>query len=176
MNPPRTTTIGVSIPIPTPHGEFLQQRRYDFGDQAAWRIPAHITLFPPTVVEEHSYAAFLQHCKEVADAHAPFEVVLRGTGTFRPVSPVVFIQVAQGVSNCEGLERALRSGPVERRLDFYYHPHVTVAHHIDDEGLERAFEELADFSASFVVDGIHLYELGEDDVWRPMLDFPLKGR
>jgi 2'-5' RNA ligase len=176
VNPPRTTTIGVSIPIPTPHGEFLQQRRYDFGDAAAWRIPAHITLFPPTAVEEQSYGAFLEHCKDVADACAPFEVVLRGTGTFRPVSPVVFIQVAQGVSNCEGLEKALRSGPVERRLDFYYHPHVTVAHHIDDDGLERAFEELADFTASFMVDSIQLYELGGDDVWRPMLDFPLKGR
>jgi 2'-5' RNA ligase len=173
---PRTTTIGVSIPIPTPHGEFLQQRRSDFGDVAASRIPAHITLFPPTVVEEETYAAFLAHCKDVAKVHQPFEVVLRGTGTFRPVSPVVFIQVAQGVSACEGLEQALRSGPVERHLDFYYHPHVTVAHHVDDDSLERAFQELADFSASFLVDSIHLYELGEDDIWRPMLDFPLKGR
>lgn len=176
MNEPRTTTIGVSIPVPAPHGDFLQQRRYDFGDTAAWRIPAHITLFPPTVVEEESYAEFLDHCKQTADLHRPFEVVLRGTGTFRPVSPVVFIQVAQGVSNCEGLEKALRSGPVDRRLDFYYHPHVTVAHHVDEVCLERAFQELADFTATFVVDAIHLYELGQDDVWRPMLDFPLKGR
>ncbi len=176
MTEPRTTTIGVSIPVPAPHGEFLQERRADFGDPAAWRIPTHITLFPPTVVEEESYAAFLNHCKDVAEEHPPFEVVLRGTGTFRPVSPVVFIQVAQGVSNCEGLEQALRSGPVERRLDFYYHPHVTVAHHIEEEGLERAFTELADYTATFSVDAIHLYELGEDNVWRPMLDFPLKGR
>ena len=166
----------MSIPVPTPHGEFLQQRRFDFGDAAAWRIPAHITLFPPTVVEEDSYAAFLAHCQYVAETHQQFEVVLRGTGTFRPVSPVVFIQVAQGVSNCEGLEQALRSGPVERPLDFYYHPHVTVAHHLPDENLEHAFQDLADYTASFEVDSIHLYELGEDDIWRPMLDFPLKGR
>lgn len=176
MTPPRTTTIGVSIPVPTPYGEFLQQRRFDFGDPAALRIPTHITLFPPTVVEEESYSEFLGHCKTVADTHARFDVVLRGTGTFRPVSPVVFIQVAQGVSNCEGLEQALRSGPVARSLDFYYHPHVTVAHHVPEANLERAFQDLADFTATFEVDSIHLYELGDDDIWRPMVDFPLKAR
>lgn len=175
MTPPRTTTIGVSIPVPAPHGEFLQQCRSDFGDPAAWRIPTHITLFPPTVVEQDSYAAFLAHCRHVAEAHERFEVVLRGTGTFRPVSPVVFIQVAQGVSNCEGLEQALRAGPVERSLDFYYHPHVTVAHHVPDDALERAFQDLAGYTASFEVDSIHLYELGDDDIWRPMVDFRLKG-
>ena len=62
-----------------------------------------------------TYAAFRGHCAAVAAAHAPFDVVLRGTGTFRPLSDVVFIQVAQGVSNCEALEVALRSGPVQPR-------------------------------------------------------------
>ena len=68
--------------------------------------------------------------RSVASAHAAFDVVLRGTGTFRPLSDVVFIQVAQGVSACEALEIELRGGPVLRELDFYYHPHVTVAHNV----------------------------------------------
>ena len=170
---PSSTTIGVSIPIPAPHGEFLQQRRAQYGDPAAWGTPPHITLLPPTEVDPVAYAAFLTHCTRVAQEHEPFEVVLRGTGTFRPVSPVVFIQVAQGVSACEGLEQALRSGPVERPLDFYYHPHVTVAHKVPDGDLDRAFDDLADYTVTFQVDAFHLYELGTDAVWRPRTEFLL---
>ena len=167
------TTIGVSIPIPSPHGEFLQERRAAFGDPSAWAIPAHITLVPPTLVEDGVFEDFIAHCKQVASERDRFEVVLRGTGTFRPISDVVYIQVAQGVSACERLETALRSGPLQRPLDFYYHPHVTVAHNVPDEALDRAFEELADFHIAFTVNGFHLYELGADDVWRPKHDFRL---
>ena len=38
---------------------------------------------------------------------------LRGTGTFRPVSPVVFVNVAEGISRCELLADAVRRGPLE---------------------------------------------------------------
>lgn len=169
------TTIGVSIPIPSPHGDYLQDRRADFGDPHARKIPAHITLLPPTQVQETAYAAFRRHCDEVAAAHQPFDVVLRGTGTFRPLSDVVFIQVAQGVSNCESLEVSLRSGPVSRDLDFYYHPHVTVAHNVPAPALDRAFAELADYSVAFQVDAFHLYEQGADEVWRPVHTFELLG-
>ena len=141
-----STTIGVSIPIPEPHGDYLQSRRADFGDPQAWDIPAHITLLPPTEVDDATYAAFRRHCAAVASENAPFDVVLRGTGTFRPLSDVVFIQVAQGVSACEALEVELRRGPVLRELEFYYHPHVTVAHNVGEVALDRAFAELADYA------------------------------
>ena len=175
MSVARPTTIGVSIPIPAPHGDYLQDRRADFGDPQARQIPAHITLLPPTEVDDEAYAAFRRHCAEVAATQGPFDVVLRGTGTFRPLSDVVFIQVARGVSNCEALEVSLRSGPVSRDLDFYYHPHVTVAHNVSDESLDRAFMELADYSVTFEVGAFHLYELGDDGVWRPVDEFPLAG-
>jgi 2'-5' RNA ligase len=171
----RPTTIGVSIPIPAPHGDYLQDRRADFGDPQARHIPAHITLLPPTEVDPKAYADFRRHCDDVAAAHAPFDVVLRGTGTFRPLSDVVFIQVAQGVSNCESLEVSLRSGPVRRDLDFYYHPHVTVAHNVSADAMDRAFDELAGYSVSFEVDAYHLYELGDDNVWRPVHAYLLDG-
>jgi len=171
----RPTTIGVSIPIPDPHGDYLQERRADFGDPQARKIPAHITLLPPTEVDEEAYAAFRRHCGEVAASHEPFDVVLRGTGTFRPLSDVVFIQVARGVSNCESLEVSLRSGPVSRDLDFYYHPHVTVAHNVTPQAMDRAFEELADYAIAFTVDAFHLYEQGTDEVWRPVHTFELTG-
>jgi 2'-5' RNA ligase len=102
-------------------------------------------------------------------------MVLRGTGTFRPTSPVVFVQVSGGLAECELLEKAVRRGPLERELDFYYHPHVTVAHHVGEEDLDRAFNELADFECRFEVSDFHLYEHGQDGVWRPVRTFTLDG-
>jgi 2'-5' RNA ligase len=168
-------TIGVSIAIPSPHAELLQAKRASFGDPLADLIPTHVTLLPPTEVEDDDIDTVVKHLDEVAGASEPFPMVLRGTGTFRPISPVVFVQVSGGLSACEVLERAVRRGPLKRKLEFYYHPHVTVAHHVPDVNLDRAFSELADFEATFEVGEFHLYEHGADQVWRPVRSFRLGG-
>jgi 2'-5' RNA ligase len=98
-------------------------------------------------------------------------MMLRSTGTFRPVSPVVFVQVAGGISQCEQIEQAIRTGPLERDVPFYYHPHVTVAHHVDDTAMDRAFYELASYECSFEVGAFQLYEHGDDLVWRAVRTF-----
>lgn len=164
-------TIGVSIAVPEPHGAALQRLREDFGDPLAHAIPAHITILPPTVVEDEERERFEEHLRWVCDGFERFEVLLRGTGTFRPVSPVVFVQLAAGIAQCEALEAAVRSGPVSRELDFNYHPHVTVAHHLPDDALDRAFSELRSYESRFTVDAVHLYEHGADEVWRPVAGF-----
>lgn len=166
-------TIGVAITVPEPDGSHLQRMRDGFGDPMADMIPAHVTLLPPTVVEDDEYAALCDHLEAVARGHRAFGMVLRGTGTFRPVSPVVFVQVARGIAECERLELAVRSGPVRRDLDFHYHPHVTVAHHVPDAQLDTAFETLADYTATFEVDAIDLYGHGADGNWRSERTFPL---
>ena len=164
-------TIGVSIAVPEPHGAALQRLRAEFGDPMARAIPAHITILPPTDVPDEDRARFEHHLQWVCAGFEPFEVHLRGTGTFRPVSPVVFIQLAAGIAQCEWLESAVRSGPVDRELEFNYHPHVTVAHHLPDEALDRAFTELASYEVRFAVDAVHVYEHGGDGVWRPVTRF-----
>ncbi|WP_427383653.1 2'-5' RNA ligase family protein [Janibacter sp. G56] len=165
-------TIGVALAIPAPHGDFLQAKREEFGDPLARDIPPHVTLLPPTEVDAEDVPAFEEHLAVVAAGAAPFRVVLRGTGTFRPVSPVVFVQVSQGIAGCEQLEQAVRSGPVTRDLDFPYHPHVTVAHHLDDAALDHAFDDLAQVEIAFDATELHLYEHGDDGVWRPGVSFP----
>jgi SAM-dependent methyltransferase len=112
-----------------------------------------------------------EHLADVARSARPFDIHLRGTATFRPVSPVVFVQLVEGIGGCERLERAVRKGPLKRSLQFYYHPHVTVAHHLPDAALDRAFTELADFECRFRVEEFHLYEHGADGVWRPQRAF-----
>lgn len=164
-------TIGVAIAVPAPHAATLQRCREMFGDPLATSIPTHITILPPTPVEEAERERFEKHLTWVCEQVQPFEIHLRGTGTFRPVSPVVFVQLASGIAQCESLEAAVRSGPVERELQFNYHPHVTVAQAIDDTALDHAFETLASFEARFTARGVHLYEHGADEVWRPVSCF-----
>lgn len=166
-------TIGVSIALPEPHAGTLQRCREDFGDPLASAVPAHVTILPPTRVTGPDRQRLEEHLRWVCDGVAPFEIHLRGTGTFRPVSPVVFVQLASGIAQCEALEAAVRSGPVERELEFNYHPHVTVAHRLPDDALDRAFDTLSTFEARFIADAVHVYEHGDDQVWRPVDRFEL---
>jgi len=86
---------------------------------------------------------------------------------------VVFIALAEGISSCEMLAGAIRQGPLAQDLTFPYHPHVTVAHDIEDAALDVALERLADYGCAFDVTAFHLYIHGEDGVWRPERSFTL---
>lgn len=173
-----TVTLGVSIAVPEPYGSRLQRLRADFGDPAAHGIPTHITLLPPTEADAASLPAVERHLAEVAAAGRSFPMRLAGTGTFRPVSPVVYVRVVEGADACTWLQKQVRdaSGPVARELQFPYHPHVTVAHGIAEEAMDRAFEELSDTSAAWDCTGFALYEQGVDGVWRRLRNFFFGGR
>lgn len=168
-----TRTIGVAVAIPEPYGGELQRVRVGYGDELAASIPTHITLLPPTRVHADDLDSIEKHLRTVAESEQSFEIRLRGTGTFRPVSPVVFVSVVMGIGNCERVEARVRSGPLARELAFPYHPHVTVAHDLPADVLERAFVEMAGYDVRFGVWGFSLYEHGPDGVWRPQRDFPL---
>lgn len=168
-------TVGVAIPIPEPHGPLLQAKRAEFNDPLADSIPAHVTLLGPTGIHRTSFPAFVDHLTGVASEVSPFTMVLRGTGTFRPLSDVVFVQVARGISGCERLEELIRSGPYAGALAFPYHPHVTVAHDVDPADLDRAFEDLAHFYAAFDVEAIWLFEQDAWGAWSPLRPFALTG-
>jgi 2'-5' RNA ligase len=167
--------ISVSISVPAPFGEELQRLRASFGDPSARSIPTHVTLLSPTEVADDDAPEIHEHLQRVAAAQEPFTMLLRSTGTFRPVSPVVFVQVAGGISGCERIEQAIRTGPLKRDVQFYYHPHVTVAHHVDDAMMDRAFDELASYECSFEVSAFDLFEYGDDLVWRAVKTYDFNG-
>lgn len=172
-----TVTIGVSIAVPEPHGSLLQARRAGFGDAAAHGIPTHVTLLPPTEIDDAALPAVEAHLTEVAAAGRPFPMRLSGTGTFRPLSPVVYVRIVAGAESCARLQRQIRdaSGPLARELQFPYHPHVTVAHGIDEAAMDRAFEELARYRAEWACTGFALYAQGADGVWRTLREFTFGG-
>ena len=168
-------TIGVSLAVPEPWGRELQDYRVALGDEAAVHIPTHITLLPPLEVAEADVRLLEEHLASVASRMPAFSVHLRGTGSFRPISPVVFVGVVEGISACEQLAADVVSGPLAVDRSFPYHPHVTVAHHLDDVLLDRAFTELDDFDAAFEADEMWMYRHDPLSGWQPSRSFALSG-
>ncbi|WP_432498616.1 2'-5' RNA ligase family protein [Kineococcus gypseus] len=166
----------MSIPVPDPHAAELTAHRADFGDPLAHAVPPHITLLPPSELPAGALEEVRAHLRRTAAEQAPFVVHLRGTATFRPVSPVVFVQLSRGISECELLQSRVRRGPLTRELSFPFHPHVTVAHDVPEPALDRAELVLRDWEATFTVKGFSLYEHGADGVWRPREDFGFTAR
>ena len=103
----------------------------------------------------------------------PFRVHLRGTGTFRPVSPVVFVGVVEGISQCEQLAADVRQGPLVVEPSFPYHPHVTVAHHLPEAGSSGPSSSSSAIDAAFDVREMWMYLHDEHSGWRPSESFPL---
>ena len=168
------STIGVAVAIPEPWAKDLQDYRISIGDETAQMIPTHITLVPPVELRDGELPVVEEHLACVADAFESFRIHLRGTGTFRPVSPVVFVSLVEGISQTELLADAVRRGPLAHELSFPYHPHVTIAHHLDDSTLDRAFAELADFECVFGAEEFQLFEHDEQVGWQPTRAFELR--
>jgi 2'-5' RNA ligase len=167
--------LGVAIAIPQPHATVLSNWRRRVGDPAAELVYPHVTLLPPTPVPADSMNEVEKHLAEAAAEHRPFVMHLAGTGTFRPTSPVVFIQIATGLSNCELLESGIRRGPLARELEFPYHPHVTVAQDIAESSLDEAYDGLAGFVARFPVERFALFSRDGGGQWTWRTEFPLGG-
>lgn len=168
-------TIGVAVSVPEPWGSRLQQYRVALGEAAAAGIPTHITLLPPIDVDDELLPVIEDHLRAGTDGVRAFPVQLRGTGTFRPISPVVFVNVVQGIAGCEQLAAAVRRGPLAVDAQYPYHPHVTVAHGLSDELLNRAFDELAGFDCRFVVRGVTFSVHCDGAGWTPRQRFPLSA-
>jgi 2'-5' RNA ligase len=163
----------VAIAIPQPHAAVLTNWRRLAGDPAADLIFPHVTLLPPTPVPAESLPDIDEHLLAVARRRFAFVMHLSGTGTFRPASPVVFVQVARGVADCEALEAAVRAGPLARELDFPYHPHVTIAQGVDDASLDAAYDGMSGFVARFTVERFVLFSRDCSGRWQWRREFPL---
>jgi 2'-5' RNA ligase len=173
--PADEVTVGVSIAVPEPFAGELQRWRELFGDPQASAIPPHITIAPPSRLSLAGLAHLQTHLGRAAAARAPFAVGLRGTGTFRPVSAVVFVAVTEGADECTALAESVLAEPHLPDPAFPYHPHVTVAHGLAEEELDEARDKLAAYEASFLADALWLYEQGEDGVWSARRRFPFRG-
>jgi len=170
-----TAVLGVVVAIPEPWAQLLTDWRAKCGDPQATVVPPHVTLLPPTEVPVAERPAVTEHLGEVARQHPPFDMHLSGTGTFSPVSEVVFVAVARGIGSCELLADAVRGGPLHRPLNYPYHPHVTVAHDVPADMLDLAYSALTDLSAEFRVEYFTEFEQAPSGAWVVAREYPLCG-
>lgn len=153
---PHADSLGVVISLPPSLADVLGQKRSVYAGSGAVVVAPHITLVSGRAWE--SWEAAEEHVRNVAASFAPFKLSLRGTGTFEPVSPVVFLNVNDGASECAALHAKLLEGPLEHLLEFSFHPHLTIAHGLDADTMARAKSEMVDFEAEFEVTSIGLFD------------------
>ncbi len=173
MSERSVVTVGIAIPVPEPYGGDLRKMRAAFGDPMAETVPSHVTLIPPIQYERQELDGVYAALERASVTVPPFPMRLRGTGTFRPVSPVVFIAVSQGISYTEMLAKTVRRALDAPEPDFPFHPHVTIAHNLDDASLDRAYDELSSFECQFSVDEFALYHHDDAAGWVPQHTFAL---
>ncbi len=153
---PHPDSLGVIISLPAALAKQLSDSRAEYAGPASAVVPPHITLVSGRATDDWADAA--AHVRKVAAAGEPFRISLRGTGTFEPVSPVVFLNVDGGAQECARLHEELVRGPLEHLLEFEFHPHLTIAHDLDEAAMARAKAGMADFAADFEVTSIGLYD------------------
>jgi 2'-5' RNA ligase len=173
--PPQTAVLGVVVLVPEPWSQLLVDWRAKVGDPQASVVPPHVTLLPPTEVPVAERPVISGHLAQVARSHPPFDMHLSGTGTFDPVSAVVFVAVARGIGDCELLAGDVRRGPLTRSLSYPYHPHVTVAHDVPEDMLEMVYSGLSDLSAEFPVEHFTEFEQTATGAWTVAREHRLTG-
>lgn len=151
-----TVTFGVVIFVPEPGAAELAATRLEVGDRFGSLIPPHVTVLPPTTRPVHQIREIKRHLRRIGRRQRPFLIHLRGTDSFRPVSPVVFARLAEGREDCAALEAQVRCGVLFRELTFDYHPHITLAYGLDDVALDLVAERMAGYDLRFLVREFHL--------------------
>ena len=171
----KVPTIGVAIAIPEPWASELQDYRTSVGDTDGDADPhAHHAASRRPRWPTADLQAVCAHLTE-----APRPPSRRSTSTC--AAPA---RSARSRRSCSSPwprgSRAARCSraPYDRdrsrsTCDFPYHPHVTVAHHLDDQTLDQAFAELAEFECRFAVDAFSLYVHDADAGWRATDHFAL---
>ncbi len=151
--------LGVVLLVPQPLATEIDGLRRALGDGARDRIAPHITLVPPVNVAERDLPRAFTLVRTAAAAVAPLSLRVGPVATFAPVNPVAYLQVRGEPQVLDALERLRTSclqGPLERRSEHDYVPHVTVADDLAEDRLTDAQRLLADFSAEVTVDHVHV--------------------
>lgn len=107
-----------------------------------------------------------------AAAAVPPEILLRlgAANAFAPVSPVVYLGISGDLAPLIRLQQSVFAGPLLRRVDYAYVPHVTLHESAEDDLITASIRAFASFDLEVAVTSVHLLEQGPNRVWRPFAD------
>ena len=118
-------------------------------------------LFPAAVAPDYSPARALLRAAEQPPSRAS---LVDG-------APDRVWSVAESADAVARLRR-----PLATALRFPFHPHITLAHEVDDDALDAAARDGAGIAARFVVERIRLHRLADDGSWQVLAAPALAGR
>lgn len=122
MQKPRYALVSY---VRNPVGEFVENLRREMHPEMP-HLAAHVTILPPRHLagsERHAVEALTELCRTVE----PFQIELGGVETFVPVTPTVFIRVAEAAQRMRDLHDLLSQHSALRgKEDWPYMPHMTI--------------------------------------------------
>jgi 2'-5' RNA ligase len=123
--------------VKAPLGEFVEKLRRELRPQLP-HLPAHLSILPPRLlqVSEEEARTWLE---EVCRTATPFEVVLGEVETFVPVTPTVFLRVAQAAYRMRELHDLLNTNGLRSEEPWPYMPHLTIVKMGGPEEAQAAF-------------------------------------
>jgi len=171
--------LGVVLLVPSPVSYEVDGLRRALGDPALDRVAPHITLVPPINVRVEEMPDVLAALRRAGTEVGALDLVLGPPRTFDSEEGVVYLAVGGSSTTStalERLQRACRSGPLERPIDHAFVPHVTLTTGLQAEAIDPVLEVLSGYHAvEIAVDRIHLlHQLPEPPHrWVPIADVPL---
>src|ERR1700722_5193001 len=119
-------------------GEFVENLRRELHPELP-HLAAHLTILPPRPLQGTENLA-LQLLETICGNEEPFGVDLGSMETFVPVTPTVYIRVADGASRMEALHRRLNTGVLSFDEEWPYIPHVTIVKMSSEQAAQHAFQ------------------------------------
>jgi len=134
-------------------GRFVERLRQELHPDLP-HLPAHVTILPPRQLCGSELFA-LQTLEELCSRSEPFEIELGEVETFAPVTPTVFIDVAQSGDRLRALHNRLNTQALAAVEEWPYMPHLTIAKMTTQEQAGQAYlvarDRWAEFSGSRLV-------------------------
>ena len=167
--------LGVVLLVPPPVAVEVDGLRRALGDGALRAIAPHITLVPPVNVRDDRLLDAVDVLRRAAAAHRPLTLTIGPAATFAPDSPTLYLSVDDGDEGrrIDAIRDAVFVEPLQRRIDWPFVPHVTLADEAIDARLAAAVTALADYRAEIALDRVHLMQEQADHTWTPIADAPL---
>jgi 2'-5' RNA ligase len=168
--------LGVVLLVPQPLATQIDGLRRALGDGALGRIPAHLTLVPPVNVPERDLPDAFAVVRRTSAATPALQLRLGPVTTFQPVNPVAYLAVSGETAPMDALTRLREgclSGPLERRQDHDFVPHVTVADEQSAARLDAAVTALSDFAVDVTFDRVHVLAEQPGRIWVPIAEMTL---
>lgn len=168
---PGRSYLSLVLEVPERIQRVVMDWRRDNGAEPGY--PLHITVFMTELGEEplRSAREFLRGLRADRGSWSEAKISLSGTGTFRPISDVVFLTISDGGDFLRRFHERCRSFR-DSASPFLFHPHMTIAQNEDRRLLEAALYDFRHFRESFTVDRVSAY-LSDSEGWSHLGDVRL---